>query len=363
MDTSDTGKLPVTPGELALTFADLRQPVMDQWSARVVACAALGERLGSPVLAPLAAALFDAMRAALAAGRARAPGDLVARFDLDQHDRGRLVHELQLFRCALFSVLGDACPALSTRDSDLIGSTFEAWMRSLAGGRRASPGGINDASIAGFAHDLRNPLNVASASAQLIGLKSGDPAIANLAARIVKRIAEADALIQMLQDASLLRSGQPLPLQISTFDIMTLVEEVCADLPLLGQPVNVVGERIEGWWCRKALKRALENLVARARKHGRSTAPITVRVSLAHGQVRLAVHNGGPAIPEEQMARLFEPPDRLDEVAVKGWSLGLPYVRSVAESHGGAMTVDSADERGTTFTVRVPVDARAHAPA
>jgi signal transduction histidine kinase len=41
-----------------------------------------------------------------------------------------------------------------------------------------------------LSHDLRNPLHVASASAQLLLLKSSDPAVINLAKRILKKILE-----------------------------------------------------------------------------------------------------------------------------------------------------------------------------
>ena len=42
----------------------------------------------------------------------------------------------------------------------------------------------------------------------------------------------------------------------------------------------------------------------------------------------------------------------------QGWGIGLPYVRSVGESHGGTIGVDSVEERGTTFTIDMPIDAR-----
>jgi len=41
-----------------------------------------------------------------------------------------------------------------------------------------------------------------------------------------------------------------------------------------------------------------------------------------------------------------------------GWGIGLPYVRAVAESHGGSIGLDSSAERGTTFTVSIPLDGR-----
>ena len=58
------------------------------------------------------------------------------------------------------------------------------------------------------------------------------------------------------------------------------------------------------------------------------------------------------------MDRLFKSYQRLEDTDVKGWGLGLPYVQNVVESHGGTVTVDSVEGRGTTFTISVPVDAR-----
>jgi signal transduction histidine kinase len=360
MDTTDAGGRRVASSALAESLARQRATVLAQWRARVQAGANPGSR-GGPQLAQAAPVLLDELAAALAgnpAGGAGIAPDLARWLGPGRYGARELACELQQLRSTLVTALM-AEQALSAPDIGLIGATFDAWLLAAAT-HSAAYRGFSDACIAGFAHDLRNPLSVASATAQLIGLKTEDASIAGLAARVVKKIADADALIQTLQDAAVL-DGKEIKLQISAFDIMALVEEVCVDLPLLGQPVNIVGERIDGHWCRTALKRALENLVTRARKHGKRAGPITVRVQRAGERMELSVHNHGAPIGTEDMARLFEPPQHADEIAVKGWSLGLPYVRSVAESHGGAMAVDSGAERGTTFTLHVPVDARAFA--
>lgn len=358
MDTTDAGERRVASSALADSLARQRATVLAQWRARVQAT---GSSRNGPHLAQAAPVLLDELATQLAGNAAGATGiapDLARWLGPGRYGARELACELQLLRAALFTALM-AEQVLSAHDVELIGATFDAWLLAAATRSAAFPG-FSDACISGFAHDLRNPLRVASATAQLIGLKSDDPGVAGLAARIVKKIADADALIQTLQDAAVL-DGKEIKLQISTFDIMALVEEVCVDLPLLGQPVNIVGERIDGHWCRAALKRALENLVTRARKHGKRAGPITVRVQRDGERMGLSVHNHGAPIDSDDMARLFDPPQHADEIALKGWSLGLPYVRSVAESHGGAMAVDSGEERGTTFTLHLPVDARAFA--
>ena len=349
MDTTEAGEHRISSSTLADTFARQRPAVLAQWSTRV-------GRPDGPLLAQAAPTLLDEVAAGLA-GKPPARAADLAPLPAGCHDTHALTLELQALRGAVFAALM-AQQSLCARDVELVGASFDAWLLAAAALRAPADPAISGACITGFAHDLRNPLSVASATAQLIGLKSEDPGVAGLAGRIVKKIADADALIQTLQDAAVQHGGKGLKLQLSAFDIMALVEEVCVDLPLVGQPVSIIGERIDGHWCRAAMKRALENLVTRARKHGKRSGPITVRVTRDGERMGLSIHNHGPAIAAEDMVRLFDPPVHAEEIAVKGWNLGLPYVRSVAESHGGAMAVESGATGGTTFTLHVPVDAR-----
>ena len=74
----------------------------------------------------------------------------------------------------------------------------------------------------------------------------------------------------------------------------------------------------------------------------------------------LSVHNEGEPIPADKSRCIFQVFRRADaakEGNKDGWGIGLPYVRSVAESHGGSVAVDSEVSRGTTFMIDIPVDA------
>ncbi|WP_309895250.1 HAMP domain-containing sensor histidine kinase [Archangium sp.] len=73
------------------------------------------------------------------------------------------------------------------------------------------------------------------------------------------------------------------------------------------------------------------------------------------------VHNHGSYIPPEEQETLFQVFRRslqAERSNQRGWGLGLPLVRAVAEAHGGSIGVDSLPERGTTFTIDLPKDAR-----
>ncbi|HET9450512.1 MAG TPA: ATP-binding protein, partial [Aggregicoccus sp.] len=78
-------------------------------------------------------------------------------------------------------------------------------------------------------------------------------------------------------------------------------------------------------------------------------------------RAQVAVHNEGSYIPAEQQESLFQAFLRSEEAErspQRGWGLGLPLVRAVAEAHGGSIEVASDPQRGTTFTLDLPLDAR-----
>ena len=109
------------------------------------------------------------------------------------------------------------------------------------------------------------------------------------------------------------------------------------------------------------MKRALENLVGNAVKYGAPDKQIRIKIDEMHERLLLSVHNEGNPIPPEELEDIFQIFQRAiaaKESKKQGWGIGLPYVREVAESHGGSIGVDSADERGTTFLIDIPVDAR-----
>jgi len=367
MQASDAGNPDVPMSHLALAFAGFKDAVLVQWTSRVIIEIPVAKKLGSPILINTLPVLYDNIAEALAAGTQRPSaisGTNLAlahgreRANMTEYGPQDLVHELQIFREVLFSVATENGLPLGKHGANIIGRSIEEATRESIAAYSMANKEVNESFIASLSHDLRNPLHVASVSAQLIQLKSADPAITAMAKRISRKIGETDAMIQTLLDAALLKGRMKLKLHLVNFNIMSLVEEVCADLPLLGQQVQVVGERIEGYWCRVSMKRVLENLTSNAQKYGDSSQPLTVRVSHVDDRMLVAVHNGGKPIPEAEIKRLFNSFQRIEDVEIKGWGLGLPFVQNVIESHGGSVIVDSAEGRGTTFTVNLPIDAR-----
>jgi signal transduction histidine kinase len=182
------------------------------------------------------------------------------------------------------------------------------------------------------------------------------------AGQIVDSLRRMDEMIQELLDSATFQSGERLRLRLEEFDLQDVAKEVCDQFTARHGPrFQLTGGKPRVWWDRAATQRALENVMGNAVKYGAPDTPIRVKIALVNERVMLSVHNEGEPIPPEQMESIFQVFRRADaakEGDIEGWGIGLPYVRSVAESHGGSVAVDSAVSRGTTFVLDIPLDAR-----
>jgi signal transduction histidine kinase len=173
-------------------------------------------------------------------------------------------------------------------------------------------------------------------------------------------------MVRDLLDVMLIRAGRTLPLHIEAGDMVVVARAVCDEFSRM-RPDRVIFESdasVPGWWSADDIYRALWNLLTNAIKYGRSDGPVTVRVKRDAGEVRISVHNEGPPIPASAQSRLFEPfaQGNARDGGRHGWGLGLTLVAGCAAAHGGRVDVDSAEQRGTTFTLVLPLDARSAAP-
>ena len=99
----------------------------------------------------------------------------------------------------------------------------------------------------------------------------------------------------------------------------------------------------------------MSNLVANALTHGAAETPIKVRGTVEGPNIKLAVSNGGPAIPPDAMSGLFKPFVRASTRPSKqGLGLGLYIASEIAKAHDGALEVTSTPSQ-TTFSCRMPI--------
>jgi signal transduction histidine kinase len=351
----------------ATELLSIREAVLDHWETMVRAQIKGAAELLGPALMDNLPGLYDNLAEAINPGQPRATATQHTTAAMSHgSERARLtcfgpdevLREYQLFRDAIRDVAqargirwpADVWAAIS-RSIEIaaceslreFAATHEALRRRVA---------------AALSHDMRAPLAVISCGAQLIA-RSNDIEVAKRSAdKISRHAARLESMMGELLDAlTVLREELP-PLALTRFDIRELAGDVARQFGEHGGgPFTVVGESITGEWCAPALRRALENLVSNAVKYG-AADEIRIDIASDRGRLSLSVHNSGPAIPAERRERIFGYLFRYGGPGTVGWGIGLPFVRDVAEAHGGSVSVDSSEATGTTFTIDIPVDCR-----
>lgn len=217
--------------------------------------------------------------------------------------------------------------------------------------------GAHQVFISDAAHQLRNPAAAVQSMAEAVrdapGREERNRRISELvsAARSSARVADQLLSLDRLQQTAMAP-------EVETIDIRELVKELCAERgpAILSRgiefeftapdgPVHVAGDAL-------FLAEAIKNLIDNALKHGgRGLRSIDVRVVRSGAEVVVTVRDDGKGLQPEQSAAAF---GRFSQVEPSdGSGLGLAIAVSVAERHGGSLTIDKAD-KGASLSLHIP---------
>lgn len=169
-----------------------------------------------------------------------------------------------------------------------------------------------------------------------------------------RTLALADGFVQLAR-------AEAQPLTLDEVNLCDVVLDAIDDLWPLSSAKEM---RIEAEGCeeerlvrgdRGLLTRAAVNLIGNAIKYGPPSSTVRCGVAAEGRQVVFSVTDEGPGIAEEQVAHLFRPFKRLaGGGGPDGAGLGLAFVRSVAERHGGTVGCRSRLGQGSRFELRLP---------
>lgn len=226
---------------------------------------------------------------------------------------------------------------------------------------------IRDRMVFTLSHDIRNPLAVIDAGAQVLLKAPAPPELTrSFLEQISESVARANRMIVDLLDANRFRGGDLLALNVGPEDLMALLGKAVRGLRTVhGDIFALEGPaQVPGYWAGEELRRIVENLCANAVKYGDQArgVRITVKENREAGEVSFSVHNFGSVIEEQDIARIFRLFHRTRGAQSgerMGWGIGLTLVQGFTAAHGGRVEVASGPEQGTTFTVHLPCDARA----
>jgi two-component system sensor histidine kinase SenX3 len=106
---------------------------------------------------------------------------------------------------------------------------------------------------------------------------------------------------------------------------------------------------------------AVHNLIENAINYSPVDTKVSVSTALNDGIVTISISDQGIGIPDSEIERIFERFYRVDPARSRetgGTGLGLSIVKHIVSKHGGEISVWSAENVGSTFSIRLPIYTR-----
>jgi two-component system, OmpR family, sensor kinase len=208
--------------------------------------------------------------------------------------------------------------------------------------------------VADASHELRTPLTSVLANLDLLAeeLDGEQAETAEAGLRSTRRMRRLVGDLLLLARADARRENPRRPT-----DVGEVVIEAAAELGPMADDhqlsVSTEPAMVDG--VRDELHRLVLNLMENALRHTPPGTYVHASVARAGDEVVIEVTDNGPGIPAELAPRVFERFVRDGRDGGKGSGLGLAIVRSVAQSHGGAVELTvPATGAGTRFVIRLP---------
>lgn len=226
--------------------------------------------------------------------------------------------------------------------------------------------------LVNISHELKTPLNVISATAQLLEMYYKDDSIISKKDTLVKHVKSItlntyrlSKLINNIVDTSKIEAGF-FELNLLNVNIVDVVEEIVMSvtnfIKVKGLSIifdTDIEEKIIACDPEK-VERIMLNLISNATKFSNDNGEIFVNIKDIDEWVEISVKDNGIGIEEKKLDIIFDRFEQADKSLsrnAEGTGIGLSLVKSIVELHGGNIYVESEYGKGSKFTVILPAQA------
>ncbi|MBF0560330.1 MAG: HAMP domain-containing histidine kinase, partial [Nitrospirae bacterium] len=212
---------------------------------------------------------------------------------------------------------------------------------------------------AGIAHEFRNPMGVIAGYARLLlkGLDETDNR-KDIVQAILTEIEEMNSVME-----ELLKFSKPEPLNKTDIDLSGIIEDVVKNLRGGASEIDFSSpERVFIRGDKTLLRQAVRNLLNNAIDAGDKIRIDIENIDLSDSSrlvgatdrtgVSIVIKDNGNGIAETDFNKIFMP---FYTTKSRGTGIGLALVQKIALAHGGSVTVESKEGKGSTFRLSLPV--------
>lgn len=221
--------------------------------------------------------------------------------------------------------------------------------------------------INNMTHELKTPIATISLACEALSdpdMRTGEKAIANYVGMIRDENKRLGVLVENVLRTSIFEQGQ-MKLKVQQFDIHQVVLGVISNIEI--QVKARSGQIVTRFYAKNSVVKGdqlhitnvVYNLIDNAMKYSDGSPLVEIETHDESGAIAISFKDHGIGISKENQRKVF---DKLFRVPtgnihnVKGFGLGLSYVKGVLEKHGGTVDVESEIRKGSTFTIHIPIE-------
>jgi len=221
--------------------------------------------------------------------------------------------------------------------------------------------------INNMTHELKTPVATISLACEALSdpdMRTGEKAISNYVGMIRDENKRLGVLVENVLRTSIFEQGQ-MKLKVQQFDLHQVVLQVIANIEIQVKAKN--GHIVTRFYAKHSIIKGdqlhitnvVYNLIDNAMKYSDGSPKVEIETRDEQGFLAVSFKDQGIGISKENQRKIF---DKLYRVPtgnihnVKGFGLGLSYVKGVIEMHGGTVDVESEIKKGSTFTIHIPIE-------
>lgn len=215
-------------------------------------------------------------------------------------------------------------------------------------------------------HEFKTPTANISLAMENIGMLNGQvgPRFKKYLRIIDEENTRMITNVERILDVAKYSSSSEAQLQKEEFDLHEIVQEVNERFPYRIQKANgTFSCRLNAQHSvisgdRHHIKNSISNVLDNALKYSQEHPEVSLTTEDRKDHIAIVITDSGIGIGKTDIHRIFDPFYRHDTGNVhnvKGFGLGLSYVKRVIEMHEGRIEVESKLGKGTTFTILLPV--------
>ena len=219
--------------------------------------------------------------------------------------------------------------------------------------------------INNMTHELKTPISTVSLASEMLGDYSIEQSTEQQGhyVRIIKEENQRlGLLVENILQTAVLDKGQ-FKLRLQEINVHEIIDRAISNIRLQVEKregkiqveknaaeANIVADRVH-------LTNIIYNLIDNALKYSEEKPQIRISTDNMNGGIQISVSDNGIGISRENQKKIFDtfyrvPTGNIHNV--KGFGLGLSYVKAAVEKHGGSIRVESEVGKGTTFIIFIP---------